>query len=57
MPVGEEYGPWEWCEGGSEESEIYYQIYSRGALDILSVSVTDDDPPAVLIGADQSGPC
>jgi hypothetical protein len=56
MPEGQDFGPWDWCEVVAEES-LYRQIYSQGPRGILGVAVIPQGPPAVVIGADQSGPC
>jgi hypothetical protein len=55
LPQGKDFKSWNWCHTG-EDAENPSRIYSQGSR-ILSVTITDDTPPGVLIDVDRSGPC
>jgi hypothetical protein len=56
LPEGKAFRDWAWCDtGGGAENPS--RIYSQGSTRILTVTITDDTPPGVLIGVDKSGPC
>jgi hypothetical protein len=60
MPEGQGWQGWQgwtWCDTGGDDSANPSRIYAKGSRDILNVTVTNDKPPGVLIGVDQSGPC
>lgn len=66
MPWGEDFTTWKWCGEGQWFGPIKYGddgftlIYSKGEKRILAVSLIPEDgsdPPAILIGVDNSGPC
>jgi hypothetical protein len=56
MLEGQDFKGWDWCDTGGGVT-IHAHIHSRGARDILSVSVTDDKPTGIVIVNDESGPC
>lgn len=60
MPEGQDFKGWTWCDTGGGYGG-HAHIYSRGARDILAVTTVQEtvgnNPDAVLIGTDKSGPC
>lgn len=56
MPEGQDWRGWAWCDTGGGET-IHAHIYARPGRRVLAVAITNDDPPAIVIGADRSGPC
>ncbi len=56
IPEGKDWRDWKWCDTGGGDT-IHAHIYAKGRRDILNVTVADDNPPGVIIGTDESGPC
>jgi hypothetical protein len=54
LPEGKDFRGWKWCDT-AEDSETPRRIYSKGSR-TLSVAITDDTPPGVLIRV-KSGTC
>ena len=54
LPEGKDFNGWKWCDT-AEDTEIPRRTYSKGSK-TLSVAITDDTPPSVLIRL-KSGTC
>lgn len=57
MPDGSAFGGWEWCDVSAHDT-LHGKIYHQpGTNRILGVTISSGDPPGILIGHDDSGPC
>lgn len=57
LPEGHAFGQWTWCEkfvSDTYSSKIYTKA---GTARLLTVLVTADTPPGILVAVDDSGPC
>lgn len=57
LPVGQEWIDWAWCEHVRGEMFTQRNYHRPGTTEILAVVLTRDEPPGILIGSDESGPC
>lgn len=57
LPFGQPFGAWAWCERLDRDTFSQWNYYHPGTSDLLGVVVLVDDPPSILIGVDDSGPC
>lgn len=66
MPRGEDFKTWAWCDAGGlvgsnkDGDDGITLIYAKPPKRILAVALVKEDdpnPPAILIGVDNSGPC
>jgi len=53
LPEGQSFRDWNWCRSGGD-AENPTRIYSRGKKSMLTVLLTDDEPPGISIYTDES---
>jgi hypothetical protein len=57
LPKGRAWGDWAWCETSTGNTFDQRTYHRPGSREILTVVIIVGDPPGILIGRDQSGPC
>jgi hypothetical protein len=57
LPSGRAWKDWQWCEIVRDATFVQRNYHVPGTRHILGVVLTKGNPPTILIGRDQSGPC
>lgn len=57
LPEGEDWEQWAWCEQKRFTGTLQKTWHIRGTPAILTIVISDDEPPGLNIGRDDSGPC